>query len=474
MMEGPSKSGFREIGRRELGFLPPLLFARRVGGSEALVKRLSLYGKLHGHKGCVNTVHFNPSGDLLVTGSDDRKIIIWDWAAKTKKFAYPSGHLENVFQARIMPFTDDRTIVTSAADGQVIVGQIMENGQVSTKHLGTHRGRVHKLAIEPGSPHIFYSCGEDGLVQHYDLRSSSATKLFYCSSFSENKQPIPLNAIVIDPRNPNYFSLGGFDEYARIYDIRNYHIDALSSSDRPVDIFCPRHLIGSDNAHITGLAYSNTSELLVSYNDELIYLFRKGMGLGPNPRSSPVEESEKLDKPEVYSGHRNSKTVKGVNFFGPNDEYVASGSDCGRVYIWRKKGGELMAMMVGDKHIVNCVEPHPYFPFLATSGFDKNVKIWTPTASESVPLPENAKEVMAANKRGREARAQVALSPDVIMHVLRLHRRQASAYVEPQPSTTDLESDNDDEREALLIGYTGADADSEENSDGDPRDCIVS
>lgn len=49
---------------------------------------------------------------------------------------------------------------------QVIVGQIMGNGQVSTKHLGTHRGRVHKLAIEPGSPHIFYSCGEDGLVQH--------------------------------------------------------------------------------------------------------------------------------------------------------------------------------------------------------------------------------------------------------------------------------------------------------------------
>lgn len=86
---------------------------------QTLVKRLSLYGKLHGHKGCVNTVHFNPSGDLLVTGSDDRKIIIWDWATKTKKFAYPSGHLENVFQARIMPFTDDRMIVTSAADGQV-------------------------------------------------------------------------------------------------------------------------------------------------------------------------------------------------------------------------------------------------------------------------------------------------------------------------------------------------------------------
>ena len=33
--------------------------------------------------------------------------------------------------------------------------------------LGKHEeSQVHKLAIEPGSAHIFYSCGEDGVVQH--------------------------------------------------------------------------------------------------------------------------------------------------------------------------------------------------------------------------------------------------------------------------------------------------------------------
>lgn len=49
---------------------------------------------------------------------------------------------------------------------QVRLGQVAENGEVHTKKLGKHHGRVHKLAVEPGSPHIFYSCGEDGLVQH--------------------------------------------------------------------------------------------------------------------------------------------------------------------------------------------------------------------------------------------------------------------------------------------------------------------
>lgn len=48
---------------------------------------------------------------------------------------------------------------------QVRVGEIKEDGEANTKEIGSHRGRVHKIAIEPGSPHVFYSCGEDGLVQ---------------------------------------------------------------------------------------------------------------------------------------------------------------------------------------------------------------------------------------------------------------------------------------------------------------------
>lgn len=44
--------------------------------------------------------------------------------------------------------------------------KILEGGKVHTALLGVHEGRAHKLAIEPGSPYIFYSCGEDGLVQH--------------------------------------------------------------------------------------------------------------------------------------------------------------------------------------------------------------------------------------------------------------------------------------------------------------------
>lgn len=80
---------------------------------------MNLYGNLYGHDGCVNAVEFNSTGDLLVSGSDDQQVMFWNWASKTKLFEYPSGHSDNIFQTRIMPFSDDRKIVTSAGDGEV-------------------------------------------------------------------------------------------------------------------------------------------------------------------------------------------------------------------------------------------------------------------------------------------------------------------------------------------------------------------
>lgn len=82
--------------------------------------RLDLFRKLEKHRGCVNTVSFSEDGDILVSGSDDRRVIFWEWETGHVKLSFHSGHYDNVFQAKIMPYTEDRTIVTCAADGQVM------------------------------------------------------------------------------------------------------------------------------------------------------------------------------------------------------------------------------------------------------------------------------------------------------------------------------------------------------------------
>lgn len=224
---------------------------------------------------------------------------------------------------------------------------------------------------------------------------------------------IHLNAIAIDPRNPNLFSVAGADEFARLYDIRKYKWDGSTDFGQAVDFFCPHHLLGDEHVGITGLAFSDQSELLVSYNDEFIYLFSKDMGLGPNPIPSTSASSasdaigpdnqpaisqsdmdvDVRDGPQVYKGHRNCETVKGVNFFGPKCEYVVSGSDCGRIFIWKKKTGKLVRLMEADKHVVNCIEPHPFTPVLASSGIENDIKIWTPKAIDKAILPTNIEKV---------------------------------------------------------------------------------
>uniref|UniRef100_A0A0C9RQP4 TSA: Wollemia nobilis Ref_Wollemi_Transcript_1530_1974 transcribed RNA sequence n=1 Tax=Wollemia nobilis TaxID=56998 RepID=A0A0C9RQP4_9CONI len=471
----PYRCGMEEIWKRQIGETSPRTFAHRIGGSQDLIQRLELSVKLGKHRGCVNTVHFNPAGDLLVSGSDDREIIIWDWAAGKKKLSFNSRHTNNIFQARIMPFTDDCCIVSCAADGQVRSSEVREDGRVDTKKIGKHHGRAHKLAIEPGSPHIFYSCGEDGVVQHFDLRSQP-TKLFTCHAFYANgshydSSLVRLNAITIDPRNPNCFAIGGSDEYARVYDIRKYRWDASSNEDRPVNSFSPSHLIGNDSVHITDLAYSNQGELLVSYNDELIYLFQREMGLGPNPNSVSSEMPKEMEA-QVYEGHRNARTVKGVNFFGPNTEYVISGSDCGRIFIWKKKGGQLVHLMQGDKLAVNCLEPHPHTTILATSGIEKTIKIWAPTAKHRLSLPDDAEELMKANKRKREEYARVSFPTEVIRHVLRLQRRHYEPDVERRHSRAEYEGEDDDDY--AMDFTTDGDYSSEDDNHLNPRDCIIS
>ncbi|KAJ5139500.1 hypothetical protein N7448_002908 [Penicillium atrosanguineum] len=112
-----------------------------------------------------------------------------------------------------------------------------------------------------------------------------------------------------------------------------------------------------------------------SESDEPLYL----RGASRKSRRGHVE----LDTPcsahtRVYRGHCNIKTVKDVNFFGLNDEYVVSGSDSGHVFIWNRETAELLNILEGDSEVVNVVQGHPYEPTLAVSGIDNTIKVFSP------------------------------------------------------------------------------------------------
>ncbi|XP_078265359.1 DDB1- and CUL4-associated factor 6 isoform X4 [Rhinoraja longicauda] len=111
-------------------------------------------------------------------------------------------------------------------------------------------------------------------------------------------------------------------------------------------------------------------------------------------------ETQNIRKPTikmVYKGHRNSRTmIKEANFWG--SYYVISGSDCGHIFIWDRQTAELLMLLEADNHVVNCLQPHPFDPILASSGIDYDVKIWTPLEGIAAFDRKLAEEVISRNE----------------------------------------------------------------------------
>lgn len=87
--------------------------------------------------------------------------------------------------------------------------------------------------------------------------------------------------------------------------------------------------------------------------------------------------------------------IKEAVFWG--NSFIMAGSDCGHVFVWDRYTCEVVMLLLADSHVVNCIQPHPSLPLLATSGIDHNVKLWSPLAETSLFNKSYADEVYYIN-----------------------------------------------------------------------------
>jgi WD40 repeat protein len=69
---------------------------------------------LRGHSNGVNAANFDPSGELVVTGSSDNTARVWDLASERTRVVL-TGHTGLLYGARFSP--DGRNVVTASDDG---------------------------------------------------------------------------------------------------------------------------------------------------------------------------------------------------------------------------------------------------------------------------------------------------------------------------------------------------------------------
>ncbi|MBE7180833.1 MAG: hypothetical protein INR71_06420, partial [Terriglobus roseus] len=255
--------------RRELGG-DKARYSRIQGiyGDHEWVDKLDIINELDGHSGCVNALSWSKSGNLLASGSDDKRVHIHSYlpdggAGGDSSFSLTTaiftGHTQNIFSVKFMPHSADRALVSAAGDATVRVydveysghagraagdgvwanAQRLSEGDTNARVFRSHSDRVKRIVTE-SSPFYFLTCSEDGEVRQWDIREPESTypsqpRSYFSNShagaagaasrvppplISYKRYQVDLNTISCSPSQPHYIALGGNHLHCFLHDRR--------------------------------------------------------------------------------------------------------------------------------------------------------------------------------------------------------------------------------------------------------------
>ncbi|XP_063460242.1 DDB1- and CUL4-associated factor 6 isoform X4 [Pan paniscus] len=283
--------------------------ASRVAGTTGrreFIQRLKLEATLNVHDGCVNTICWNDTGEYILSGSDDTKLVISNPYSRKVLTTIRSGHRANIFSAKFLPCTNDKQIVSCSGDGVIFYTNVEQDAETNRQCQFTcHYGTTYEIMTVPNDPYTFLSCGEDGTVRWFDTRiKTSCTK-------EDCKDDILINcrraatSVAICPPIPYYLAVGCSDSSVRIYDRRMLGTRATGNyagrgTTGMVARFIPSHL-NNKSCRVTSLCYSEDGqEILVSYSSDYIYLFDPKDDTARELKTPSAEERrEELRQPPV-------------------------------------------------------------------------------------------------------------------------------------------------------------------------------
>ncbi|XP_068881588.1 DDB1- and CUL4-associated factor 6 isoform X6 [Aphelocoma coerulescens] len=239
--------------------------------------------------------------------------------------------------------------------------------------------------------------------------------------------------------------------------------NALAASEDPPSQAEPSGLAAPDEASTRSSALQETDD---SDDDPVLIPGARYRG-GPGHRRSAVariqelfrrrKERKEMEELEtlnirrplikmVYKGHRNSRTmIKEANFWGSN--FVMSGSDCGHIFIWDRHTAEHLMLLEADNHVVNCLQPHPFDPILASSGIDYDIKIWSPLEESKIFNRKLADEVITRNELMlEETRNTITVPASFMLRMLAsLNHIRADRLEGDRSEGSGQENENEDE-----------------------------
>ncbi|XP_063056130.1 guanine nucleotide-binding protein G(I)/G(S)/G(T) subunit beta-1-like [Engraulis encrasicolus] len=289
---------------------------------------------LRGHLAKIYAMHWGCDARLLVSASQDGKLIIWDSYTTNKIHAIPlrsswvmtcayapsgnyvaCGGLDNICSIYSLKtregnvrvsrelaghtgylsccrFIDDTQVITSSGDTTCALWDI-EMGVCIVSFPG-HSGDVMSLALSPDRS-IFVSGACDASSRVWDIRDGICRQHF-------NTHLSDINAVVFFP-NGNGFATGSDDATCRLFDLR---------ADQELKIYQHDNII----CGLTSVAFSKSGRLVIAGYDDF---------------NCNIWDVLKGERSGVMTGHDNRVSCLGVT---PDGMAVATGSWDSFLRIW--------------------------------------------------------------------------------------------------------------------------------------------